>query len=106
MLFLNACTSGTACTCRTSCTCNQDPLPHAAPLRLQVECSSACITALVGFHRRYPGHRAAEIARALQRGIKYLKRWVVGGWDTLLRLLARGLLGGGWMQGALQGAAR
>ena len=40
----------------------------------QVECSSACITALTAFRKRYPDHRADEIAGALRKGIKYLKR--------------------------------
>jgi cycloartenol synthase len=39
-----------------------------------VECSSACITALTAFGRRYPQHRASEIGASLRRGIKYLKR--------------------------------
>ena len=31
-----------------------------------VECTSACVTALLAFARQHPGHRAADIARALQ----------------------------------------
>lgn len=38
-----------------------------------VECSSACITALTAFQKTYPNHRAAEIHRSLERGIKYIK---------------------------------
>ncbi|KAI3426296.1 hypothetical protein D9Q98_008669 [Chlorella vulgaris] len=38
-----------------------------------VECSSACITALVAFKAAHPTHRAAEIERTLKRGVKYLK---------------------------------
>jgi len=37
-----------------------------------VECSSACITALCAFQREYPGHRAAEIGRSLQRGERFV----------------------------------
>jgi cycloartenol synthase len=45
-----------------------------------VECSSACITALTAFTQAQPQHRAAEIAAALRKGIKYLKRCAgVGG---------------------------
>ena len=43
-----------------------------------VECTSACITALHAFAARHPGHRRGEIARALARGVEYLKRWVGG----------------------------
>ena len=39
-----------------------------------VECSSACITALTAFAQQYPEHRAAEIARAVKRGVSYIKR--------------------------------
>lgn len=39
-----------------------------------VECSSACITGLTAFSRRFPEHRAGEIAKALKRGIAYIKR--------------------------------
>ena len=38
-----------------------------------VECSSACITALAAIRRRYPGHRAAEVERALSRGASYVR---------------------------------
>ena len=31
-----------------------------------MECTSACVTALLAFARQHPGHRAADIARALQ----------------------------------------
>ncbi len=34
-----------------------------------VECSGACMTALCAFRPRFPGHRQAEIARSLQRGV-------------------------------------
>ena len=44
-----------------------------------VECSSACITALTAFGKQFPEHRAAEIARALKRGVSYIKRWA-GAW--------------------------
>ena len=39
-----------------------------------VECTAACMTALTAFKRRFPGHREAEVARALRKGLKYLKR--------------------------------
>lgn len=39
-----------------------------------VECSSACITALMALRKAYPDHRRAEIQRSLDRGIKYIKR--------------------------------
>ena len=38
-----------------------------------VECSSACITALTAIRRRYPGHRASEVERALSRGGSYVR---------------------------------
>jgi len=38
-----------------------------------VECSSACITALAAIRRRYPGHRASEVERALSRGGNYVR---------------------------------
>ncbi|KAA8499368.1 Cycloartenol synthase [Porphyridium purpureum] len=37
-----------------------------------VECSSACITALVAFQRHFPHHRKDEIADALARGAKFI----------------------------------
>lgn len=37
-----------------------------------IECSSACITALAAFQKRDPEHRAAEIARSLARGEKFM----------------------------------
>ena len=37
-----------------------------------VECSSACITALAAIRHRYPGHRASEMEKALNRGRKYV----------------------------------
>lgn len=39
-----------------------------------VECSSACITAMAAFQKQYPEHRAQEVQRSIQRGIKYIKR--------------------------------
>jgi cycloartenol synthase len=38
-----------------------------------VECSSACMTALAAFRARYPEHRRAEIAAALERGRKFVE---------------------------------
>lgn len=38
-----------------------------------VECSSACITALSAFRKRYPNHRAAEINSAIERGLSFLE---------------------------------
>ncbi|CAM9934198.1 unnamed protein product, partial [Discosporangium mesarthrocarpum] len=38
-----------------------------------VECSSACLTALSAFKKVHPDHRGAEIARATQRGRRFLK---------------------------------
>eukprot|EP00887_Chlorella_sp_A99_P007563 scaffold28.g7563.t1 len=38
-----------------------------------VECSSACITALVAFRAADPSYRAAEVARATARGLRYVK---------------------------------
>ena len=37
-----------------------------------VECSSACITALAAIRRRFPGHRAPEVEKALRRGRSYV----------------------------------
>ncbi len=39
-----------------------------------VECSSACMTALVAFQAQHPQHRATEIKRSLRRGLDYVKR--------------------------------
>lgn len=38
-----------------------------------VECSSACITALAAFQKRYPNHRSREIEKSRRRGIEYVK---------------------------------
>ena len=38
-----------------------------------VECSSACMTALDAFRKAYPQHRATEIQKSLDRGIRYIK---------------------------------
>ncbi len=37
-----------------------------------VECTSACMTALRAFADAYPGHRPREIARAMERGRRYV----------------------------------
>ena len=97
------------CSVATSCCCSQiitvnylftpltpDPSPHPPQIvnpsetfgeimvdYNHVECSSACITALAAFAATHPQHRSGEIAGALRRGIRYLKRWAGGG-------------GGGW----------
>jgi len=39
-----------------------------------VECTSACITALCQFRRRFPDHRRAEIQRALDRTEGFIRR--------------------------------
>eukprot|EP01104_Vermistella_antarctica_P006072 TRINITY_DN16801_c0_g1_i1.p1 TRINITY_DN16801_c0_g1~~TRINITY_DN16801_c0_g1_i1.p1 ORF type:complete len:741 (+),score=159.05 TRINITY_DN16801_c0_g1_i1:57-2225(+) len=39
-----------------------------------VECSSACIQSLVEFRNHDPVHRAAEINRSIERGVKYIKK--------------------------------
>ena len=90
-MCMHACMHACTRTCTHTCS---HMLAHAhAPSHLQVinpsetfgeimvdynhvECSSACITALAAFAQRHPQHRAADIARAVRRGIKYIKRWV------------------------------
>eukprot|EP00884_Botryococcus_braunii_P002417 jgi/Botrbrau1/12176/Bobra.0186s0084.1 len=37
-----------------------------------VECTSACMTALVDFRRDFPGHRSGQIDAALKRGLAYI----------------------------------
>jgi len=37
-----------------------------------VECSSSTITGLIAFQSQYPGHRSAEIAEAIRRGIMFI----------------------------------
>jgi len=37
-----------------------------------VECSSACMTALAAFAAAHPAHRAREVARALERGRRFV----------------------------------
>ncbi|GBG00568.1 cycloartenol synthase [Raphidocelis subcapitata] len=39
-----------------------------------VECTSACITALLAFSRQHPQHRPADIARALARAEAFIRR--------------------------------
>jgi squalene/oxidosqualene cyclase-like protein len=39
-----------------------------------VECSSACMTALVAFQKEHPSHRAGEIADSLKRGRDFVQR--------------------------------
>uniref|UniRef100_A0A6B2KZ30 Terpene cyclase/mutase family member n=1 Tax=Arcella intermedia TaxID=1963864 RepID=A0A6B2KZ30_9EUKA len=39
-----------------------------------VECSSACMLALLRFRKVFPEHRAQEINTAVQRGVEFLKR--------------------------------
>jgi len=38
-----------------------------------VECSTACITALVKFKKYFPDHRSSEVAKSIARGRKFLK---------------------------------
>jgi hypothetical protein len=56
-----------------------------------VECTSACITALLAFARQHPHHRASDIARAVAKAEAFIRRiqrpdgswWVLwgrGGW--------------------------
>lgn len=37
-----------------------------------VECTSACMTALRAFADAHPGHRSREIARAMERGRRFV----------------------------------
>ena len=37
-----------------------------------VECTSACMTSLAEFAHKYPEHRAADIAKALHRGQRFV----------------------------------
>lgn len=37
-----------------------------------VECSSACMQALLKFHHRFPDYRAAEVRDAVERGIRFI----------------------------------
>jgi cycloartenol synthase len=39
-----------------------------------VECTSACMTALTGFRRLFPSHRAGQVDAALTGGLKYVLR--------------------------------
>ncbi|GFR46984.1 hypothetical protein Agub_g8636 [Astrephomene gubernaculifera] len=39
-----------------------------------VECTSACITALAEFRKRYPSHRPADISSALRRAEAFIRR--------------------------------
>jgi cycloartenol synthase len=38
-----------------------------------VECSSASLSALIGFQNEYPDHRSAEIKDSIQRGVAFIK---------------------------------
>lgn len=38
-----------------------------------VECTSACITALVAFRKQHPHHRKAEIQASLNKGVRVLR---------------------------------
>jgi cycloartenol synthase len=38
-----------------------------------VECTSACITALLAFRRNHPGHREAEIDAAIARALRFVR---------------------------------
>lgn len=38
-----------------------------------VECSSACVTALVKFAEQYPSHRASEIQNSIQAGASFIR---------------------------------
>jgi squalene/oxidosqualene cyclase-like protein len=46
------------------------------------ECTSACVTALLAFQKRYPTHRKKEVDFAINSGIKFLKKKQLsdGGW--------------------------
>lgn len=39
-----------------------------------VECTSACVTALLAFSRQHPQHRAGDIKRALGRAEAFIRR--------------------------------
>lgn len=39
-----------------------------------VECTAACVRALARYRGRYPHHRARDIAAAIERGAKYLRK--------------------------------
>eukprot|EP00741_Cyanophora_paradoxa_P007343 tig00001107_g7103.t1 len=39
-----------------------------------VECTSACVTALSAFMKDYPEHRAKELKKAVQRGVRFIKQ--------------------------------
>lgn len=66
------------------------PTPHTPPCQLinpsetfgdividynYVECSSACITALLSFAAQHPEHRTNEIEMSVHRGVRYIKRY-------------------------------
>ncbi|NUO48774.1 MAG: terpene cyclase/mutase family protein [Polyangiaceae bacterium] len=38
-----------------------------------VECTSACMQGLLAFSARYPDYRASDVARAIERGVRYLR---------------------------------
>jgi squalene/oxidosqualene cyclase-like protein len=72
-----------------------------------VECSSACVQSLAHFRQAFPFHREAEIQRALDRGVAYIKsiqkpdgswlgKWAVaftyGTWFGIEGLVAAGAL--------------
>ena len=37
-----------------------------------VECTSSAVQALCMFHEMYPAHRAAEVTRAIARGVQFM----------------------------------
>lgn len=70
-----------------------------------VECTSACLQALLSFGSHYPSHRTAEVQQAMQRGAQFIKQlqrqdgswygsWAVcftyGTWFGVKGLLAAG----------------
>ena len=46
-----------------------------------VECTSACMTALRAFADAHPAHRAREIARAMERGRRFVLKVGLLGWS-------------------------
>jgi cycloartenol synthase len=77
-----------------------------------VECTSACITALLAFSRQHPGHRRGEIERAVKKAESFIRRiqrpdgswWVFAGQGRLVWLWVRRWQ---WQQGARgQGQAK
>lgn len=53
-----------------------------------VECSSACVQALIAFRKSQPTHRTKEVNKAIEDGVKFIRRiqrpdgsWV-GSWGV------------------------